>query len=309
MPITPFRDRIVQPGNAPPWLRDGTGGRLLYTFGSMIDARLERLVQGMMLRMPRADLPGGAVYQAPDDALAMIGAMRGPILRGPTESSASYARRLQLAPDLWKIWGSPRAVLQQVSCYFLPSPVTVKLVTDSGHWYTMTSDGTGTEFAYTTLPVSARPPAIVSNWSWDGNSRWWRAWLIVHVPVGFFTQYTYDGSAHYDSTAIYDGISTNAASDIYNIASYWLPQHVKTDTGSGIVRFGGIIFTYLQPTDSIPGFSGRHPFDPADTAITLSGGETSLPVGNWGNSIYTSGANIGLPTRPPWALFYNINNG
>jgi hypothetical protein len=82
------------------------------------------------------------------------------------------------------------------------------------------------------------------------------------------------------------------------------------DWKSAHAWFAGLIVTALQPTDDIPGAPGRHPFDPADTAFTLPGlAATSLPTGNWGTSVYTSGASGGLPTRPPWAIFYNLDNG
>lgn len=301
MVITPFRDRIVLPGNAPPWLRDGTGGRLLYTFGAMIDARLERLVQGVMMRMPRADLPGGSTYQAPHDALQLIADMRS-LTQGPTESDAGFAVRLQGAASEWQIWGSPRALMDQVAAYFTPFQLTLRVVSDSGHWWTRGPDG-----SFTVLAPSARPPAIASNWNWDGNARWWRSWLIVYLPAGFTsaTTYNYDGPAHYDGAPVYDGMTTQTALDIYNIAAAWMPEHAVT----GGAPIAGVIFTSLQPTDVIPSSSpAAHPFDPGSTSQTIST-YTTLPTGHWGSPVYTSGPNIGLPTRPPWALFYNINNG
>jgi hypothetical protein len=261
----------------------------------MADARLERLVQGVMMRMPRADLPGGATYQAPHDALQMIADMRA-LVQGPTEPDDGFAVRLQGAPSEWKIWGSPRSLMDQVAAYFTPMTLTLRVVTNTGHWYTRGPNG-----SYTVLAPAARPPAISSNWNWDGNAKWWRAWLIVYLPAGFnaLTIYDYDAGNDYDSVTLYDVASAQQALDIYNIAVTWLPEHVL---------FGGIIFTSLQPGDTIPGSSPTaHPFDPASTAQTIAT-YTTLPTGNWASPVYTSGPNIGLPSRPPWAYFYNIRN-
>lgn len=111
MPITPFRERILQPGLSPSSMRDGTGERLLYTFGLMTDARLNRLVQGIMCRIPRSTIANN--YQAPADALLEISVDR-VITPGATESSASLAMREQRALDDWRLAGTQWGVLSPV---------------------------------------------------------------------------------------------------------------------------------------------------------------------------------------------------
>lgn len=161
MPIRPFRLRVTDPGNSPPWLRDGTGERYLYTCGLMVDARMSRLIQGMMARMPRSSL---ASYQAPTDALNITGGDR-QIPRGPLETDAAYAVRVQRAPSMWQIWGNSRALLTQLNAFFTPQIPTIYIVTNAGQWSWMTPDG-----AFHVLAPSARPPAIASNWVWDSSA-------------------------------------------------------------------------------------------------------------------------------------------
>lgn len=309
MPITPFRERIFEPGNTPSWGRDGTSERLFYSFGLLEDARMERLVQGIMCRLPRSTIANN--YQAPADALVQIGADRGPIVQGPTESAAAYALRLQQAPNEWQIWGGPRSVLDQVCAFFAPYQVTARLVTDSGHWYTMQSPGvtsagvTITANAYTVLPPTARPPAIASNWSWDGNVRWWRAWLIVHLPVGFEAvadAFVWDSGPAWDAGWLWDGVPQGTLAQLVAIAQQWYPEHAQP---GGLIS--GIIVTTLQPTDVIPGQAVR-PFDPGSVNTTNADHSTNLPVGNWGSPVYTSGPYSGFNARPPWATFYDISN-
>lgn len=298
MPVKPFRQLITEPGNAPPWLREGTGERYLYPIGLMLDARMDRLVQGMKCRIPRSTI---ARYRAPDDALNAIGAQRGPIVRGPTETSDAYALRLQQAPSEWQIWGNPRSVLDQVCAYFSPLPMTARLVTDSGHWYTMTMPGN----VYTILPPSARPPAVVSNWSWDGNARWWRSWVIVHLPLNYasYLAALWDGSSLWDGGAIWDGLPKAVFDGLLAIITQWYPEHALSGEAPA-----GLIVTDLQPTDDIPGHPGVHPFDPSSVSTTNTDGSTNLPTSNWGSPIWTSGPSFGLPSRPSWATFYAINN-
>ena len=287
----PFSGNITQPGNAPPWLRGGTGERLLYTFGTLADARMCRLIQGIKSALPRSTIANN--WQAPDDALAAIGSNRG-LARGPTEPSAAYATRLQRAPDEWQIWGSPRACLDQICAYFSPLPMTARIVTDSGQWFTMTSTGTPPN-SYTVPTPAQRYPGTSSNWSWDGASKWWRAWLIIHLPVGYSAEVQYNQSGvAYDGGAIYDGVAASTLAALSALATFWFPEHAT---------MSGVIFTTLQPTQTIPGQT-VHPFDPLSVASTNSDGSTNLPTGNWGGVLNPGGT---TPSRPSWASFYGTN--
>lgn len=124
MPITPFRVRITQPGNSPPWLRTGTGERMLQTFGLMIDCRMERLTQGMLAHMPRSDI---ARSQAPYDALLVMASDR-VITPGATESAASLAVREQRAFDDWQLAGLPWGVLSSTLGALLSSQPTGRTI-------------------------------------------------------------------------------------------------------------------------------------------------------------------------------------
>ena len=238
---TPFRNTITQPGNSPPWLRDGTGERMLYTFGLMTDTREQRLVAGIKARLPASSI---ANYRAPDDALTAIGAQRGPLTRGPTEPSAAYASRLQRAPAEWQIWGSPRSMLDQLCAYFSPKTITMYIVTDSGQWATMVSSPTGNNAFSVQVPAS-RPPATTSNWDWDSLTGidWWRFWVIINVQ-GLYTQNVWGGPG-----LVWGGsFGVGVAKDLRTIVKRWMPEHSYCQ--NIILDFA----SHFQPTGSGLGY-------------------------------------------------------
>lgn len=197
MGIIPFRDLVTAPGNAPPWLRDGTGERWLYPFGLMVDARLERLVQGIMARIPRSDI---AHWTAPLDALNLIASDR-VLFPGLTESRDSLAHRDQEAFDTWQLAGLPRSILQNVLGYLLSSMPMVRTVATkyaffgggptavSSTWTTY-PEGTNAVGAPTSAPVVAfGSPITQGDWAWDllsqitGSLGWWSAYVIIYSVV------------------------------------------------------------------------------------------------------------------------------
>jgi hypothetical protein len=172
--------------------------------------------------------------------------------------------------------------------------MTARIVTDRGQWYTMTSTGSLPN-TYTVPAPTARYPAVGSNWNWDGTSKWWRAWLIIHLPVGYSAEVTYDSGPVYNGGAIYDGIPASTLAAIAAIATFWFPEHAA---------FSGIIFTTLQANQLIPGQS-VYPFDPGSASTTNGDGSTNLPTGNWGGVLNPGGGTT--PSRPSWASFYGTN--
>lgn len=116
MPIVPFR-QLIKPMSAP-WLREGTGERLMYTFGAMVDARAEKTRQGTNAGMPT---------RAQDDALNQLGADL-VIPRGLTEQRISYGARLQRAFDSYRFGGEARGVLMQALGYLLALTPEVRMV-------------------------------------------------------------------------------------------------------------------------------------------------------------------------------------
>jgi len=138
-------------------------------------------------------------------------------------------------------------------------------------------------------------------WNWDGNtSQWSRFWMVIYLPANFATSFAYwDRLGSWDDgVSIWDGVPSNLLASIVQGVLEAKAAHS---------HFGGLIVTSLQPTDSIPGFSGSHPFDPTRSAWSAnSDGSTNVPVGNWASPIWTSGPSFGLNSRPGWATFYGI---
>lgn len=235
MAITPFRVRIKD--LSAPWLRDGTGERLMWTFGTMVDARMEKVLQGTNAGMPTRAQP---------DALTQLG-VDVLISQGPNESTTAYARRVQRAFETWQLAGSPFALLGQLAAFLAPSPPPLRIVTDSGHWYTLEAG------VFSVLPPDARPPATASNWIWDANTGtyWPRFWVIIDCTGGPYTQTQVygDGSTYGDGHLW--GATDIVAGDIIGIQqliALWKPAHATCT--NIILDFTG----HFQPTGSGAGY-------------------------------------------------------
>jgi hypothetical protein len=161
-----FRDRVRR--LVPPWLSDrgkAVGFRLLYCLAAVCDAGAEVLTQGLQARFPGRGTP---------TALKYIGRDRG-IRRGPGESDEAFAARLLTWLDDWRIAGSALSLLRQLHGFLSPNPPLLRLVTNSGVWYTMDPNGT--------FSIHHASP---NNWNWDGETNgnheaeWARFWLVIY---------------------------------------------------------------------------------------------------------------------------------
>lgn len=163
-PVVPrFRD--VFASFIPPWLSDRPGFHASYQYlWSMIaplDAAAELLVQGLQATWPGIGTP---------TALPLIERMRG-IVRGVGESDADYVARVSTWLDLWRAAGSAEAIAHAIQAY-LPGHPQIRIVTRSGFWVTLHTDGTITTQQGT--------------WNWDGVSNperagfWSEIWVIVY---------------------------------------------------------------------------------------------------------------------------------
>lgn len=114
--IVPYRLQIKN--LSAPWLREGTGERMMYVFGAMVDARAEKTLQGTNAGMPT---------RAQDDALNVLGADM-LIPRGLTEQRISYGARVQGALDAHRNGGTARGVLSQALGYLLALTPMVRMV-------------------------------------------------------------------------------------------------------------------------------------------------------------------------------------
>ncbi len=182
MAIVPFRIRI-RDNCSPPFLRDGTGERFLYAWGALVDARIEKLLQGVNAHLPT---------RAQTDAQAQIGNSMG-IPRGLTEGRVSYGARLQTAIDDYHDGGTARAVLSQVLGYLLAMTPLVRFVSTcydpSTYPPTLVSstwDSYPTTRARTLEPVRVYALAGGNGeLDWDsasqvtGSWNWWNGWLVV----------------------------------------------------------------------------------------------------------------------------------
>lgn len=132
-----FRFRTIFTRLCPTWLwggvrsEVGSGGRVLYSLGRVLDANAEAWRQALLARMPQFALPG---------ALPLLGRDRG-IIRGRDESNTSYASRLISHWDDNHERGMPFAMLRQIRAY-LQGNHCVRIVTNSGQFYSIEENGT-----------------------------------------------------------------------------------------------------------------------------------------------------------------------
>lgn len=252
MPITPFRVRITQPGNAPGWLAQGTGERMLYAFGLMVDARMERLTQGMLAHMPRSSISRS---QAPHDALLVMASDR-LITPGITENDASLAAREQRTFDDWQLAGLPRGVMASVLGALLsytPEIRTVSTTFDPAGFQPARISSTWTTYAAGADPTLAPVPSYClagdnGDWDWDsaspitGSYGSWSSYIIIYsVSPNAWTQpnenwgtgSTYSGNGYYSTVGTSGGI----------------PAYVPTGSYSGSTRAWGSGSTYQPSAD------------------------------------------------------------
>lgn len=286
--MTAFSDlAAVILNRAPKFLRGPNLGRFLQSYAATLDGNVEQLRQGLTFSNPLI---------CPPEMLPVISYDRG-IKLYPTEPEESKRYRLSRWLQLWRLKGSPMGEIDHVLPYFLTASAmpTIRIV----H-----TDGNAITTWHTWDPVTRRHTSIrrsPGNWDWDGTySKWARWWAIIYLPPGFGSYALWDGTDTWDGSAIWDGVGADVIADLYAMFKDWKASHS---------RFSGLILTALQPTDSIPGYPGVHPFDPTSNAITDVNGWTTLPLANWWEPVYTGASYTGLATRMPYALYYGIDNG
>lgn len=206
--MTSFRDGVMK--IVPPWLLGPNGQRVLYSLTLPLDVAAEWLFQGIKARFPLSQTPGAEGPLARD---------RG-IVKGFEETSAGFAQRLTRWLDDWASGGSAAALMRQVQAYMTPHAVPMRVVDNSGNWYSL--DATG-----------ALSYVRSANWNWDNQTtRWDRFWLIIYPPADLWTEGpswntsglwggTWGGGvASWGSTANAKQIDT-----IRRIVSAWKPEH------------------------------------------------------------------------------------
>lgn len=305
-----YRERL--PGYFPSYF-----GPRLHTLGQAmgaeLDARAEQVLRGRLAGIPFAGganpgrvggarLADGRLIECEEYALEVHAADRGLTLYS-TEGALSKRIRLSQWHQLHQQRGTPWGRIAHVRPYF------ADFVAAGGAYPTITivyqdNEGTPAAIWYRVDPAGGRTIRRVSpsNWNWDGLAeRRSRLWAIIHLPTGYITNgFLWDAGPAWDSGPLWDGLPAGVFADLWSMIDEW---------GAAHSLLSGLIVTDLQPGADIPGWPGVHPFDPASVYQIDANGTSTLPLGNWGTPVYTTGAFVGNNTRPTWATFYRINNG
>lgn len=234
--MTTFRDSIL--AISPPWLSSTVGGGIQYAEGLVLDAIAEWMINGV-----KASMPGVGT----NDALYLSGRDM-QIDRGPSETDAVYAARLQSAVDTWATAGAAPTLLKQLAAWFSPSTSTpIRLVSDHAVWHTIN---------LSTLAVTITN--VGTNWSWDGLARWWRGWIIIDASAGPWVSDGLWGSGGLwgDGGTWGSNATISDVSSIVGIIRKWKPANV---TAFVIVIFDASLYTVAATSPPNP--SGNYGTD------------------------------------------------
>ena len=193
----------------PRWLARANDIRFFFSIGAVLDALHEWSTQGVLARFP---------LTGPADALPFIGKDRG-LQAGPAEPSDSFRIRLLQWLDAWRLAGHAYAVLDQVAAYLSPHQLQLRIVTNSGMWYSRAADGT--------LSWQRVEP---NSWDWDNApSKWWRFWLIIYPPPELWVSEKWgDAGLWGDDVTSFAGTATvQQCLDLRTIVRKWKPAHAE----------------------------------------------------------------------------------
>ena len=193
---------------SPSWLRRGTAGALLYSFGVVLDALLESATAGVKSRFP-------GYYS--EDSLVTISRERR-IRRGLFETSETFAGRLAGWLDAHQTRGGPYAMLRQLHAFFAPNNFPIELVYYSGRRFSLAEDGTITRDEVAGDAPSWPPDAEATQWA-----RWW---LFYYVPGVVVDDGTWDESGEWDDGGVWDsGLTVQEVADYRVIPTEWNAKH------------------------------------------------------------------------------------
>lgn len=242
-----FRERIR--GLLPPWLVDRTtlgktvGFRLAYGVTATLDAAVEAALQGLQARYPGLGTPTALPYLSRDRR----------IVQGPQESDDAFGVRLVQWLTYWRTAGNAYSLMKAFQAYLSPGYPQLRLVTRSGLWYTLATDGTLTY-------LQSSP----NNWDWDsisnpGNAgNWSDFWVLVYPP-----HYPDDGLWGQPTSYWGDGKVMGQTTVPSNVAAISALIHQWKGSHSNCVC---VIYTYDATA-----------FDP-----TSAPGDPGMPDGHWG---------------------------
>ena len=145
---------------APGFLSNTVGEKVVYCLGMMTDLMGEWLLQAAQAHFP---------LMCDASCLPQHGKDRG-IMRGYDEAEDSYRSRLLWWWNWWRGAGHAYPMMDLIAGYMLPATPVIRVVTNSGGYYTRLADGT-----------KSFEQAAPNNWDWDTSpSDWWRFWVIIY---------------------------------------------------------------------------------------------------------------------------------
>ncbi len=245
-----------------PWfLKNRNIARFLEAVAVTLDTAETSLEQGLLLSMPLKCNSSALPVLSIDRAMRLY----------PSEPDASKRFRLSKWHHLHRARGTHQGELIHAQPYFGADIPIMRIVHQAGDgssatWHTLAAGGT--------YSVHRQTP---SNWNYDGQtSKWSRFWWITYLPASLDSLIHYDDGTLYDTTGFYDGLAlTQIATDLVAMALEWKSAHSRLQA-------------YILATDPAS-------FDPTATAATSPvDGSTTLPVGNWGTPVSSSGSHTRL---------------
>jgi hypothetical protein len=236
--IITFRDSIRN--ITPRWLRAFWGYRYLYAIGVHLDALGDSVKFGVAARFPNV------VPEVASEALPLTGRERG-ITRGFDETNEAYAIRLERWLDDHRTEANPYTLLRQLQGYLSPHLVPMRVVNNTGAWYSLAADGTPSYH-------------FGGNWNWDNTATSWsRFWVIIYPPADLWVaDGPWDGSRGLwvpDGTVWGCNATVGQAAAVRGIIEQWRGPHSRCVN----------IIVAFDPSK----------FDPAASS-------PPLPNGNWG---------------------------
>lgn len=205
-PSTTFRDQAFV--LSPTYLQGPWGTKWIYTHAVILDGIADGVAYANLAGLPTV---------APADALPWITLDR-QIDQGPNESSDSFRLRLRQWLDLWRVAGSPRAILRAVTSYLTPGSYTIETVNDSQLTPNVTTWDVSTGGSDPPTHYQESP----HNWNWDGLTMAGRSWVIIYS--GPWMQWPKFGGFSYGDGTVWGatgGNPPNDASSIRGLVGKW----------------------------------------------------------------------------------------
>ena len=255
---------------SPSWLQGANGARYMYLAPVLMDAQVDRVEQGVRLKMPQKCDP---------TALPYIGRDR-TIVRGVSESDESFALRCKTAPYDWHFAGvAGSGIMQALRGYLSPAAPMIRVVwaannTNRPTQWAWLPDGSARGDTPTSISTMGTSPYWCT-WYWDAIDNRRRCWVIIYVNATgapWVTTGTIYGTARtYGDGHLYGlgGITAAQVQTIRALCKTWKAAHARVEN----------IIVCFSSTSLDPLYSG-----------SLPGANATLPNGLWANYGKASGS-------------------